>query len=174
MTDLGVFDGTSSYALGINNSGQIAGYTFTSSGNLHAFLYSSGSPTYLGDLGGGSSLAEGLNDLGQVVGYSETSTGCNHAFLYSGGSMSDLGTLGGLYVNSLALSINTSSQIVGYSYVSSSNSDHGFLYTSGVGMQDLNILYGSLLVGGTDSQAGFTNLDVATAINSSGQICWLW
>ncbi len=45
-----------------------------------------------------------------------------------------------------------------------------FLYTATGGMQDLNTLFSSLLVSGTGSQAGFTDLIEATAINDEGQI----
>ena len=52
MIDLGTLGGTYSYANGINNKGQIVGYSLTASGQDHAFLYSGGKMTDLGTLGG--------------------------------------------------------------------------------------------------------------------------
>src|SRR4051812_39684153 len=41
ITDLGTFGGTSSQALGINNSGQVVGWAYTAANaKQHAFLYS--------------------------------------------------------------------------------------------------------------------------------------
>ena len=89
-----------SFAYGINNSGQIVGASWDSSGNTRAFLDSSGTMQDLATLGGTSAGATAVNDGGKVVG-SSTTTGGNyppsHAFLYSGGTMQDLGTLGGPY-----------------------------------------------------------------------------
>ena len=71
VTDLGTLPGgTSSIALGVNNSGQIVGW---SSGTTnHAFLYSAGSMQDLGALitGRSYSQATGINSNGQVVGFS--------------------------------------------------------------------------------------------------------
>ena len=114
ITDLGTLGGTQSFAYGINNSGQVVGYSDTSSGNQHAFLYSGGVMQDLGTLGGTSSGANGINNSGQVVGGSFPSSGHGHAFLYSGGVMQDLGTLSGR-AGSGANGINTSGQVVGSS-----------------------------------------------------------
>jgi len=40
VTDLGSLGGTTSYAYGINNSGQVVGEAMTSSGDYYAFVYS--------------------------------------------------------------------------------------------------------------------------------------
>ncbi len=86
VTDLGALGGSySTYGNGINNAGQVTGYSTTSSGAIHAFLYSNGQMTDLGTLGGNDSEGYGLNNAGQVTGYSNTSTGQSHAFLYSNG-----------------------------------------------------------------------------------------
>ncbi len=52
--DLGTLGGPSSYAEGINSSGTIVGFSYTSGGNYHAFSYSGGVMTDLGTLPGGS------------------------------------------------------------------------------------------------------------------------
>ena len=97
ITDLGTLPGsTSSYAEGINASGEVVGYAWYGVGlgsYEHAFLYSNGTMQDLNTLLGGSySSASGINASGQVVGFAKTSTG-GDAFLYSNGTMTDLGTL---------------------------------------------------------------------------------
>ena len=109
MQDIGTLGGTFSYAVGVNDSGQVVGYAWTSSGSSNAFLYSGGSMQNLGAFGGKSSDAQGINNNGQVVGNAYTSGNLDNAFLYSGGSMQDLG--GGTY--SVADGMNNSGQIVG-------------------------------------------------------------
>ena len=71
MTDLGTLGGTNSYAIAINDRGQVVGYSGTDRGMTgHAFLYSDGAMTDLGTLGGAvGSWASAINDRGQVVGY---------------------------------------------------------------------------------------------------------
>jgi probable HAF family extracellular repeat protein len=130
MTDLGNLGGTSSpsVAHGINNSGQVVGVSYTSSGNGRAFLYSGGVMTNLGTLGGATSAANGINNSGQVVGESLTSSGNTNAFLYSGGTMTDIGTLGDNF--SIANGINSSGQVVGVSETHGGTYD-AFLYSGG-------------------------------------------
>lgn len=56
MTDLGPPDATLSYGYGINEAGQVAGYSSTGGiithGPARAVLYSGGTVTELGTLGG--------------------------------------------------------------------------------------------------------------------------
>jgi probable HAF family extracellular repeat protein len=71
MQDLGTL-GHNDYteANGINDSGQVVGYSMTADGYRHAFLYPyPGGPMQdLGTLGGGQSFAQGINASGPVVG----------------------------------------------------------------------------------------------------------
>jgi probable HAF family extracellular repeat protein len=71
LTDLGTLGGGGSYATGINNAGQVAGYSDTAAGDQHAFITGPNGVgmTDLGSLGGGYSQAFGINDAGQVVGF---------------------------------------------------------------------------------------------------------
>jgi len=119
----------------------------------------------LGTLGGVFSAPTGINTSGQVVGYSETADGPLHAFLWSGGTMQDLGTpgLSGTYPGalgppgSIATGINTSGQIVGYSFLSLPNQlvPYAFLYSDGVATELSPLI----------SRSG-----IPLGINASGQI----
>jgi probable HAF family extracellular repeat protein len=97
VQDLGTLGGSSSHAMGINDSGKVVGYSFTSDGAQHAFLYdASATPKMLdlGTLGGNYSRALGINNSGKVVGWSYTNSGEKHAFLYdSTNGMQDLNDL---------------------------------------------------------------------------------
>ena len=111
MTDLGTLGCCNSSAgQGINDSGQVTGYSYATFNANHAFLYSGGVMTDVGTLGGSYSLASGINNSGQITGYADTGGGPYHAFLYSGSVMTDLGTLGG--ASSGASGINTAGQVV--------------------------------------------------------------
>ncbi|MBX7074793.1 MAG: hypothetical protein K1X71_16755 [Pirellulales bacterium] len=161
VQDLGDLPGEldTSFALGMNDLGQVVGYSYTPSD--HAFLWTSGSGMqdigYLpGGGGAGYSRAWDINNLGQVAGESAAATG-NRAFLWtSGDGMQNLGDLPGGGDSSIALGINDAGQVVGYSRAATG--DRAFLWTSGGGMQNLGDL-----PGGGDSSAAF-------GINNSGQV----
>jgi probable HAF family extracellular repeat protein len=103
------------------------------------------------------SEALAINEPGQIVGWSSTSSNppYAHAVLWSAAHViQDLGTLGGN--TSTAVDINASGQVIGMSDVSGGG-QHGFLWTSGGGMQDLTTLLGYPASG-------------VAAINDAGQI----
>jgi probable HAF family extracellular repeat protein len=131
MTDLGTLGGNDGAANGINNSGQIVGYSTiaTSADSYRAFLYSQGVMTNLETLGGDQSQAFGINASGQVVGNSMTAGNVAHAFLYWSGSMFDLNSLlpaNSGWVLQWASAINDSGQIVGYG-INPAGQYHAFL-----------------------------------------------
>ncbi|MGD0519249.1 MAG: PEP-CTERM sorting domain-containing protein [Thermoguttaceae bacterium] len=87
ITDLGTLGGTDSHALGINASGQVVGYAYTT-GNAayHAFLYSGSTMIDLNTLidplsGWTLSDAQAINNAGQIVGWGFNGSGYGHAFL---------------------------------------------------------------------------------------------
>lgn len=152
--DLGTLGGGENSAYGINESGQVVGYS-TLSGDLrrHAYLYSGGTMRDLGTLASLHSYAYAINKAGQVVGMSYNNYSQLRAVVYGGGGITDLGTLGG--GQSAAYGINNSGQIVGWSETSGGTNSHAFLYSAGT-MVDLGTF------GGTGSQA--------YAINDFGQV----
>jgi probable HAF family extracellular repeat protein len=111
----------SSYAYSINDSGQIAGWSFGDNFLGRAFLWTA--ETGMIDLGKlrrfNSSYGYGINKSGQVVGWCYNAPNANggrtRAFTWSASAgMIDLGTLPG-HKSSYAFGINDSGQIVGYS-----------------------------------------------------------
>lgn len=73
MTELGTLGGSMAGAEGINNRGEVVGYsTLAGDGATHAFLWKDGVMTDLGTMGGPSSKAFAINNLGQIAGLSDT------------------------------------------------------------------------------------------------------
>ena len=157
FTDLGTLGEPYSDATAINNTGQVAGTSFTSalnSLNQHATLWSNGTITDLGTLGGTSSYASAINNTGQVAGSAETSGNAGyHATLWSNGTTTDLGTLGG--TESGAYGINNTGQVAGFSNTSGNTAIHATLWSNGT-TTDLGTLGG--------------NYSYANAINNTGQV----
>jgi probable HAF family extracellular repeat protein len=164
LNDLGTFTGaTFCFGIGVNDSGQVAGYSNPGGGPRRSFLSgpNGGALTLMGTLLGGTfSQAQGINASGQVVGFADTATGQTHAFLSgpNGGDLIDLDTLSG-FTASHGRGVNANGWVVGDATVGALS--HAFLYIPTGGMLDLNNLI--------DPASGFV-LTNATAINDSGQI----
>jgi probable HAF family extracellular repeat protein len=160
VRDWGTRGGTIREARGINNAGQVIGYSYSATGDppAHAFLYSNGQVSDLGTLGGSFREGVRINNAGQVTGYSRLSgAAISHSFLYSNGQMADRGTLGGL---SFGEAIHDAGQVVGESYYVPAGSFHAFLSSNGQ-RKDLNDWI--------DSQLAIMLFN-ATGINNKGQI----
>src|SRR5215217_5359009 len=184
VRDLGTLGGTSSYGTGINDSGNVVGYSDTSAGEQHAFLYdSTNGMKDLNDMLPADSSwtitsASAINSDGKIAasGYGNTppdpSICPGQDFVLYGSAfvltlattatpatyeVQDLGTLGSYY--SRATGISDTGQVVGYSYTGPCYGyKHAFLYDENATpkMQDLGTL------GIYDS--------VARGINDFGQV----
>jgi probable HAF family extracellular repeat protein len=163
--NLGTFGG-STLAYGINDSGQVVGYSKDSSGVNHAFRTAPNQPINpatddLGTLGGSYSEAFGINNLGQVVGYAPVPGSNNHGFVTGPNQPIDpvtdvVGTFGG--TSSEVYAINNAGQIVGRA---SDGTGYRAFLTNGPGplgpANDLGFL-------------GAFNSATAYDINDSGQV----
>jgi probable HAF family extracellular repeat protein len=184
MIDIGTLGGGYARANAINDAGYITGASQTrgmgSMATTHAFIYQLPSPPYrryqpmvdLGVLGGFSSYGMAINSYNHVAGYSTITANDErvHGFFHDGNKMTDLGSLGwpGSDTDvSVALGVNNSDQVVGYSYLPTVLGNPlqqvAFLWRRASGqMINLNkLLYGN----GKDYL-----LVSATAINDNGQI----
>ncbi len=142
---LGTLGGTFSYALGVNNSLNIVGWSYLpGNATFHATSFSAQSPPLdLGTLGGSTSVATDVNNSGTVIGAS-TLPGDKqtHAVRFAKGGAVDLGTLGGS--NSVANAVNNAGDAVGTAQLLGDNATHAVLYPhSGGAPIDLGTLGGS-------------------------------
>jgi probable HAF family extracellular repeat protein len=140
----------------INDSGQVTGSYFSSSG-FRSFITGPGGVGVrdLGTLGGRDSFPNAINNAGQVAGESETADFHHHAFITGpdGVGIRDLGTLGGDL--SSAHDINDTGEVVGS--FTAGGAQHAFITgPNGMEMRDLGTL------GGHES--------FADGINNAGQV----
>ena len=179
--DLGTLGGANSRAYGINDLGQVVGWSETADGRWHAALWEKQDDgTWLaqdlGTLSGGvDSEAYGINDLGQVVGVASTADGRWHATLWEKQDdgtwlAQDLGTLSG-GVDSYAESINDLGQVVGESHTAD-GPWHAALWEKqddGTWLaQDLGTLSG-----GVDSYAyGINDLGQVVGMSATADLPW--
>lgn len=182
MIDIGTLGGAYAQAYAINDAGVITGGSQTPALTemTHAFVYPLPHPPYpryermtdLGVLGGNTSYGMAINGYNHVAGYSTIKPNDErvHAFLHDGKSMIDLGSLGRSESDtdvSVALGVNKSDQVVGYSYLPSQLvvQQVAFLWSrnsTGGKMVNLNKLL---------NETGKNYLVIsATAINDKGQI----
>ena len=163
-TVLGTLGGRDSQALGINNAGQVVGWSHiagvppAASGDEHAFLFQNG---IMQDLGTQTTApgtwASNINETGQVSGWARGSspTSSDHgSFFYSGGVFQFFAA------NSQAWDINSAGQVVGGIGGADDGTGRAFLFSGGV-VQDLGKPY-------PDHKYA-----IANAINNAGQIVGL-
>ena len=121
VTDLGTLGGSGGAAYGINNAGQVTGYSrIAGDAYFRATLWSAAPPADLGaPIAGTYSGGYGINADGDVAGYTYTADGYPRAARWFGGVGESLGTLSGPgytgYDASYAFGINASDQVAGYS-----------------------------------------------------------
>jgi probable HAF family extracellular repeat protein len=126
LTDLGTLPaGDVSAAYGINNSGQVVGYSVVG-GTTIATLWSGGTAIALGMLPGANySIALAINNSGPAVGDTEIAGAPGIATLWSSnGTATNLGALpGGTF--SVAVAINNAGEVVGNSDYAGNTSEQG-------------------------------------------------
>ncbi len=182
VRDLGTLgDGPASFALFVNEHGQVDGMSYTSSvpdpvtgiPPIHAFFWERGQMTDIPSLGGANVIVGGLNSRGQVIGKSSLAGEvANHPFSWQGGVLTDIGTFGG--DNGSASWLNDAGQVVGGADLPGSQTHHAYLWESGV-MKDLGTV-------GTDpcSRADSINLrgqivgESATVCGTGNISAFLW
>jgi probable HAF family extracellular repeat protein len=131
LRDLGTLGGDDAQAIFVNDLGQIAGVSYTSSTVVtntgfycigtnvprqDPFFWQNGKMLDMGNLGGNCAVPAGLNIRGEVAGNSDLAdvNAYPHAFIWTQESgIKDLGTLGGTFAQADAL--NDSGEVVGTS-----------------------------------------------------------
>jgi probable HAF family extracellular repeat protein len=115
IKNLGTLGGNESYAVAINNKGQvICNVTITSPNYYrHTVLWDNGTTRELGTLGGQSSDAIGINNRAEVIGMAEFRPNypVSHPFLWKDGTMTDLTPADDRY--SIAADINDRGRVIG-------------------------------------------------------------
>lgn len=105
FTDLGDLVGGGaggSKATGINDAGQVVGFSSYDNGSQHAIIWNGAIATELAPLSGSvNTVASSINNSGQVAGWSS-----GHATLWNGSTVTDLGS-------GTANALNDSGQVVG-------------------------------------------------------------
>ncbi len=159
ITSLPTPAGSNSAALGLNDNGNVVGYSFQGD-TYQAFLYSQnrGSSSDVGSLGGQMNAACAINGSDQVAGYGEDANGNLSAFVYTkDGGIKALGALDG-GVSSEAFGLNNSGQTVGDSQ--NATDDHRPVLFDNGAVKDLNVSV-------AQNSNGFRT---AYAINDAGQV----
>lgn len=134
--DLGNLGGPYAFAVGVNDNGQVIGYSSTDPTNAitHAFAWNKG--TGMVDLGAlpgrNHSTALANNNRGEVVGASASSA--VRWTLASG--LERLGTLGGRFAS--ATMVNNAGLIAGWSEPPATSTLHAFVWTQETGMTDIH------------------------------------
>jgi probable HAF family extracellular repeat protein len=190
LHDLDTLGGTYSQGTGINNSGQLTGYSdLTGDEESHAILWkptspgsASGTMHDLETLGGSVSFGWDINTNGHVTGDSETTgDAATHAFLWKpttpngvSGTMHDLETLGG--TDSGGSGINDQGQVTGWSLTTDDEATHAFLWTPAIPggisgmMHDLETLGGLNSYGynmnASGHVVGMSEVDIEVSSNS--------
>ena len=172
FTDLGTLGGTTSYANGINNAGQIVGQSITATGlytpipYYRATLWEGSTITDLGGAGSGAgttNIAYDINNTGLVAGavFYKTET---PAYVWGVGYLNDLG------VWSEAYDINDSGMAAGYSSTSDGK-NHAALW-NGTAITDLGTLGSQSMAYGINNAGQVVGYQATPNITSTQATLW--
>src|SRR5258708_4209127 len=117
VTDLGSLGGSSAVGFKINNSGTVAGWAQTASGDQHAFVANGAGLQDLSPSFGSDTFASGINAYGVIAGTSYEN-GQAHGTIWTASGSSDLGP--GIF----ATGINNAGVVIG-------GNGHAFLLSHG-------------------------------------------
>jgi probable HAF family extracellular repeat protein len=180
VTDISTLGGLPAFTEGMNNRGELVGYSFYPDDfTPRAFLWSKDQGMRdLGDLGGrGGSIAFAVNDRGDVVGGSSAPPNDSfHAFLWrqKDGRMRDLGTLTPNGLRSGARSINVWGQVVGTSDISEQEDQRAFLWSPVTQtMRDLGSLENDATSSGASAISNLGHI-VGLSFVAGGEHAVLW
>lgn len=131
LVRIGTLGGAESMAYGVNDSGQVVGWSRDSSNAQKAFIWSNG---ILTPLVGTSANALEINNLGQIAGEAN-----DRAVIWQNGLIIDLGTTG-IY-SEPAIAINDAGQVTGWQHTSATDASspyHAWIWDSTSGIQDID------------------------------------
>ncbi|MBL9030830.1 MAG: hypothetical protein JNM80_03875 [Phycisphaerae bacterium] len=167
--------GPLSMSLSVNSSGRVVGYGATAPGYLSALSWKSGNFAPLSGVSGfNQTFARDVNNTGRVVGggYKLGPNGGileTHALRWIGTQVTNLGNLGGMHA--LALAVNDTGYVVGYSTLPGDNQTRAFIWHGGP-MQALTTLPGAIESYAYDiSNTGYV---VGTAASAAATRPFLW
>ena len=189
MQDLGTLGGNDAQAMFINEAGQVAGNSYTSTTpnsttgvpTIDPFVWVNGAMHDLGTLGGTIGSPSAMNNHGQVVGTSNLSgDSVTHPFLWTKHSgMQDLGTLGGN--NGVSNWINDAGDIVGKADLAGpapQTHDAVLWRHSGKSMIDLGVLPGDSCANAyyvnNRGQVVGTSENMGLCLVPTGEHAFLW
>jgi probable HAF family extracellular repeat protein len=171
MTDLGTLGGNTSYATGINDSGQVVGYSYLADDvTRHAFIWTaSGGMVDLGTLPGGAwSQGENINASGEICGEAVDGSGIEVPFFWSPSTGFVIAP--GPYADgsgAYAFGINDAGTVTGQAYLSH-DILYGILWRTETGqIRSIPGLYSNFVVG---YDINNRNHVAGNSLTSS----WLW
>jgi len=180
----GVSGNEGTYALGINDNGEIVGYFYDSSENVHGYILGDGNFTQIDDpsantANGQGTYASGIDNDGTIVGYYFGADDAFHGFVatpgngsYASGTIvqlddpsADNDYFGGTYATAINAGANGAGpEVVGY-YYDDIGMAHGFVYTGSFTSID-NSDFTTI----DDPNVGASGGTYLTGINDSGEV----